>query len=341
MEALKLQYPSYALAISFFSPSGYERRKKHPIADFVCYLPLDKKKNAQLFLDSLKPKAAFFIKYEFWFHYLNEAGKRDIPVYSVSARFTPKHIFFKSGARFQRSILHLVKHFFVQTENSQQLLRDIGIQASTVSGDTRFDRVKQTVSQPESFEAIKHFKGSSKLLIVGSAWDSDMEVLAEFINASENLKVIIAPHEVDEKHVSLITKYLKKPFDVYTETEDYTSEVLILNTVGMLSHIYRYGDFAYIGGAMGPGLHNILEAVAFGLPVVFGNKGLDKFPESMALAERKGASIVSNATEASLALNEYMNTEKREAASKICLDYIEEQAGATDTIMSYFNVKGI
>ena len=341
MERFRLDYPDAAITVSFFSPSGYERRKYHPIADFTCYLPIDNHKNARQFIQILNPKAAFFIKYEYWFHFLSEARNAKVPVYSLSARFTKGHMFFKPRAKFQRSILKLVSHFFVQTAESQNLLKSIEINSSTLSGDTRFDRVKQTVSQPESFETIAEFKGNKKLLIVGSAWASDLDVIAGFINSTQNLKVIIAPHEVDEKHVQFITKHLSKPFDLYTEKSEYNSDILILNTVGMLSHIYQYGDFAYIGGAFGAGLHNILEAVAFGLPVVFGNKGLDKFPESTELADKNGAWIVSNAIKANEALADLMDDNFRQEASQVCLNYIEEKAGATESIMSYFKSNGL
>lgn len=336
MERFKAKYPNYAIVVSFFSPSGFEKRKNHPVADFTCYLPIDSRKNANEFIQALAPKAAFFIKYEFWSYYLKASQNIGIPVYSLSARFTPKHTFFKPWAKFQRSILSLISHFFVQTQQSQELLNSIGISSSTISGDTRFDRVQQTVAQPKAFEKIAAFREDKKLLIVGSAWSSDMQVISEFINTSENLKVIIAPHEVDKKHIDLIIQHLKKPFELYTQESEYSTDTLILNTIGMLSDIYQYGDFAYIGGAMGPGLHNILEAVAFGLPVVFGNKGLDKFPESKELADKKGAIIISNQEEATQALSRFINDSHREKASHKCLEYIQEKAGATDRIMAYF-----
>ncbi len=341
MEQFKLHYPQYAIVVSFFSPSGYERRKDHPIADFTCYLPLDTSRNAAKFIQLLKPKMGFLIKYEFWYHHIKAACQEQIPIYSLSSRFTPKHIFFKKNASFQRNILDLISHFFVQTPESKRLLNSINNNEVTISGDTRFDRVKQIVSKPKAFEAIAKFKDERSLLIVGSAWDTDMKVLAGFINNHLDVKVIIAPHEVDDKHIKLVTQYLTRPFDRFTKSDTYQNDILVLDTIGMLSHIYQYGDFAYIGGAMGPGLHNILEAVAFGLPVVFGNKGLEKFPESTELSQREGAFIVGNEMEAHKVLTNLLDQREREKASKICLDYVEEKAGATEAIMSYFKTRGL
>lgn len=337
MEAFKKDFPKYKIAVSFFSPSGFEQRKNHPIADFMCYLPIDTRSNAQRFVATLKPDVVFFIKYEYWFHYLREVNEKSIPLFSISAIFTPYHIFFKVYGAFHRRMLKFFNHTFVQNANSESLLRNIGITKSSISGDTRFDRVSQTVAQPQQFADIQRFTKGHITFIVGSAWPEDMEVISEFINEKAGeIKVIIAPHLIDEVHIGKISSYLKVPFKLYSEGNIKTEDsVLILNTIGMLSSTYQYADFAYIGGAFGDGLHNILEAVAFGLPVVFGNVGLEKFPESGELTHLGGAFSVNNKTTANTALNSLLNSEQRKKASDICLKYIEDNKGATEKIMSY------
>ena len=341
IDAFKASNSNNKIVVSFFSPSGYELRKDHPAIDFSCYLPMDSKSNASHFLDILKPEKVFFIKYEFWFHYLNEAKKRKIPSYCISARFTSDHIFFKWYGDFQRKILRLFDHIFVQNEQSLKLLKSIHVDQASISGDTRFDRVKETLSNPENYPEIFEFKGDSTLCIIGSAWASDMAVLNESINqSSDELKFIIAPHQIDEAHINQITKGLTVSFGRYTKSELMHTKVLILDTMGMLSSIYQYGDFAYIGGAMGPGLHNILEAVTFGLPVVYGNKGLEKFPESIELQERGGSFSVATESEATAILNKLFNDTKfRATTSEICKKYIDEKSGATQSIINFFKPK--
>lgn len=339
MEAYRKAFPSHKILVTFFSPSGYEQRKQHPIADFIFYLPIDTRSHAKRFFDVVNPTKVFFIKYEYWFYYLNEAHQRSIPLYSISATFTANHIFFKPYGSFHRKMLGLFNHTFVQNESSLELLKSIGIEATSISGDTRFDRVIKTIAKPENYPSIEKFKGNDQLMIIGSAWPSDMQVLREFINTSANgLKFIIAPHMIDEASVRKVTKGLTKPFHRYASNEiiPATTEVLILDTMNMLSSVYQYGNFAYIGGAFGDGLHNILEAVAFGLPVVFGNKGLEKFPESIELQKLGGAFSVASMAKASEILEKlYRDNTFRSKTSHICKQYIQEHAGATEHIIDY------
>lgn len=337
MEAFKAEFPSYKIAVSFFSPSGFEQRKNHPIADFTCYLPIDTSSNAKEFVHLLSPSIAFFIKYEYWYHYLKEVNRNSIPLFSISALFTPNHIFFKGHGGFHRSMLKFFDHTFVQNTKSEFLLKSIGIETCSVSGDTRFDRVKQTVAQPTAYEDLQQFSEHKDTLIVGSAWPEDMAVIADFINQQAGkINIIIAPHLVDEAHIRKIASYLKVPYKLYTDQDfDHADSVLILNTIGMLSSTYQYANFAYIGGAFGDGLHNILEAVAFGLPVIFGNKGLEKFPESTELITLGGAFSVENTEAANGVLKNLMIEEFRKGASDICLQYVEENQGATERIISY------
>lgn len=336
MEAIKAEFDEYAIVVSFFSPSGFEERKSHPIADHTCYLPLDTRRKASRFMDALTPKAAFFIKYEYWFHYLNESYKRSINLYGVSALFTKDHIFFKSYGGFYRKMLKFFNHTFVQNESSLELLKSIDLVDVSISGDTRFDRVKNTVADPQNFEQLQSFTKDHITLVVGSTWPEDMAVISGFINEHPEIRVIIAPHLISKASINNIVKYLTLPFQLYTETKaDENKSILILNTMGMLSSAYQYADFAYIGGAFGDGLHNILEAVAFGKPVVFGNKGLEKFPEAEELSKKGGAFSIEDSKDASEVLELLMELDFRNKASKICKEYIDEKAGATDRIMSY------
>ncbi len=339
MEAYRALFPAHKVLVTFFSPSGYEERKSHPIADWVFYLPIDSKRNAKRFLDIVNPKSVFFIKYEYWFHYLNEISQRNIPLYSISALFTQDHIFFKSHGAFHRRMLHFFDHTFVQNESSLQLLNDIGVEKASISGDTRFDRVLKTIDQPNHYPDIETFKGDDLLMVIGSAWSSDMQMLSEFINASsQDLKFIIAPHLIDDLNVKKVISGLEVKTHRYSSVDEIpnTAKVLILDTMGMLSSVYQYGDFAYIGGAFGDGLHNILEAVAFGLPVVFGDKGLEKFPESLALQRLGGAFSIKSEIEASTILKKLTTDDSfRRLASDICRQYVLDNAGATDHIISY------
>ncbi len=339
MESYKAAFPTHKILVTFFSPSGYEERKDHPIADITAYLPIDSQSNARRFFDIVKPKIVFFIKYEYWFHYLNEAHQRHIPLYSISALFTPQHIFFKPYGGFHRKMLAFFNHTFVQNESSLALLKSIGLEKASISGDTRFDRVLKTIEKPNHYPSIEEFKASNRLMIIGSAWPSDMQILKDFINQTgDGLKFIIAPHLIDEAHVKKISAGLNKTIHRYSESKTVptSTQVLILDTMGMLSSVYQYGDFAYIGGAFGDGLHNILEAVAFGLPVVFGNKGLEKFPESIELQKLGGAFSVASMTKASEILTQ-LNTDKdfRSKTGNICKQYVQEHAGATEHILDY------
>jgi 3-deoxy-D-manno-octulosonic-acid transferase len=338
IEAFKIKNPGHKILITFFSPSGYEQRKNYEGADYIYYLPIDTPVNVNRFLDIVKPDIVFFIKYEFWYNYLNQVHKRGIPLYNISGIFTPKHNFFKFYGGLHRKMLTFFNHFFVQDLASKTLLDKIGISNVTVSGDTRFDRVQQTTTSPNHYPIIEKFKGESKVIVIGSCWPEDMEVLYDFINSSkDDLKFIIAPHLVDEQHVKILEKGLKMEYVRVTEavTEGInTKKVMIINTMGMLSSLYQYGEVAYIGGAFRDGVHNILEAVAFGLPVIFGNKNLDKFPETLELIELGGAFSVSNKDQASNILSRLLDDALyHEEVSKICSTYIQDKSGATQIII--------
>ena len=342
MEAFREKYPNHKLFITFFSPSGYELRKDYQGADCIAYLPVDTSRNARQLLNAVNPSLVVFVKYEFWYHYLNEANQRKIPLYCVSALFTPNHIFFKPYGGLHRRMLGFFDHLFVQNEQSAQLLAGIGLAQVSISGDTRFDRVVKTLADPERYPVVEAFKGSAPVMVIGSSWPSDMVFLYDIINKSvTDLKFVIAPHEVHESSVSQLEKGLERKSVRITqasEAEAAAAEVLIVDTIGMLSSIYQYGSFAYIGGAFGDGLHNILEAVTFGLPVIFGNKGLEKFPESLELQGLGGAFSFGQKEEL-LNIYQRLSTDEayRKAASAVCKTYIREHTGATERIMAHLH----
>lgn len=338
MEAYKARHSYVKLLVTFFSPSGYELRKDHPLVDYASYLPWDTAENAQNFLQNKNLKAVFFIKYEYWFYHLRAIKIRNIPLYSISALFVPSHPFFKWYGDVNRRMLHFFDHTFVQNASSLQLLNSIGIDQASVAGDTRFDKVSQTIAQAQPIQLIEAFKGDKELFIVGSAWPEDMEILNDFLyQLDDQLKVLIAPHHIEESNIKRITKDLKSlPIYFSDGKSEVDSQFMVLDTMGHLAAAYQYADFAYIGGAFGDGLHNILEAVAFGAPVLFGNQGLEKFPESGELQQRGGAFAVSNKEEATEKLQHWIDDKAyRKKCADICTEYIAEKRGATQVIMSY------
>ncbi len=291
MEKIRAQYPEYRIILTFFSPSGYEVRKNYEGADIICYLPFDKPRNVLKFLDLAQPKMAFFIKYEFWKNYLDELHKRRIPTYSVSSIFRKNQVFFQWYGGTYRNVLKNFDHLFVQNETSKRFLAKIGITRVTVVGDTRFDRVKQIQDQAKELPIVERFKGDSPTFVAGSSWGPDEDLFIEYFNQRPDMKLIIAPHVIDESHLNEIIGKLKRPYRRYTEaTEANVQEVdcLIIDCFGLLSSIYRYGEVAYIGGGFGVGIHNILEAAVYGIPVLFGPK-YDKFMEARQLIDCKGA----------------------------------------------------
>ncbi|TNF40953.1 MAG: 3-deoxy-D-manno-octulosonic acid transferase [Bacteroidetes bacterium] len=343
IEELKLKYPEYKIVLTFFSPSGYEIRKNYQLADIVSYLPLDTKRNATEFLNILKPEKVFFIKYEFWYFYISELKRRKIPLYIISAIFRENQQFFKDTpvGKWYRKMLFNVEHFFIQNEKSGELLKTIGISNFTVSGDTRFDRVAAIAGSAKEIPLVEKFKGDRLLIIAGSTWKPDEELLAEFINQS-GLKFIIAPHEVSEGNINRIHQLLKKPaisFSKVTESEIDRFQVLIIDSVGLLSSLYRYGNIAYIGGGFGVGIHNILEAATFGLPVIFG-PNYKKFKEAVDLINEGGAFTISNYNELGQALINLIDQEyEREKATEICRNYVAKNVGSTQIIIKkVFNI---
>ena len=337
MEAYQAQYPDHKILLTFFSPSGYEIRKSYAGADFVLYLPADTPVNARQFVALVNPRIAFFIKYEFWYNYLRELKTADVPVVSFSAIFRPNQLFFKPWGGFYRDLLGYFDHILVQNQESVDLLASVGIGNVTLAGDTRFDRVAQVAAAKQEIPVVQAFKNLQPLLVIGSAWQADMDVLIPFINQFDKpLKVIIAPHEIHDGEIERWRGQLSKPTVRYFEImNDRTliptdAQTLFIDNVGMLSSLYQYGEFAYIGGAFGKGLHNILEAATFGMPLFFGpNYG--KFQEAVDLVS-KGAAFPIGSTAEFTAAFAAQYSDRTEAA-RISRDYVQRNIGATGKVM--------
>jgi 3-deoxy-D-manno-octulosonic-acid transferase len=341
LEQMRTRYPDSKVIITFFSPSGYEIRKDTSLADAVYYLPLDTAKNARKFIDTIKPRMAIFTKYEYWYHYFNELHQRDIPLYVISAIFRPGQIFFKWYGSLHREILRLVTMFFVQDTQSKQLLDGVGIHNATVSGDTRFDRVWVNAQHPKSLPIIVEFKNNQQLFIAGSTWPEDEKLLAALTVKYPGWKFIIAPHEISEEKIERLIALL--PSNSATRYSQLTThhQTLIIDNIGMLSSLYQYGDLAYIGGGFGVGIHNTLEAAAFGLPVIFG-PNYSKFKEAKDLVALKAGFSINDERELGGITETLIEDEAfYNSASKKAKNYVEENTGATKTIIDYIQSTGV
>lgn len=335
IEKIKATNPRAKILLTFFSPSGYTVRKDYPLADVVSYLPFDLPKNVKRFLDMVKPQMAIFIKYEFWGNYLNELHKREIPTYIVSAIFRKDQIFFKPYGGMFRKMLKNFKHLFVQDKTSEDLLRNIGVNSVTVVGDTRFDRVAEIASQVKDLPLFENFSKGKYVMVVGSSWQADEDIYIDYFNTHPELKLIIAPHEINESHMQYITSKIKRPIFFYTQSEgknfaDY--DCLVVDCFGLLSSIYRYGDIAYIGGGFGAGIHNVPEAAVYGIPVIFG-PNFKKFKEAHDLIEKEASFTISSSEEFDAIMQKLSNKDFREKAGKKAGEYINRNTGATNRIL--------
>lgn len=338
LEQLKTQYPQYKLLVTFFSPSGYEVGKKYKAADLIAYLPLDTKANAVRFLDLVRPELAIFVKYEYWYHHLKTAAERHIPLLLVSAIFRKNQPFFKSYGDFYRSILGFYNRIFVQDSESQQLLESINISNCIVSGDTRFDRVAAIAANFSELALIKRFVQDDRILVAGSTWPDDEQLLADFYHSyTGKLKLIIAPHEINKAHIDHLFSLFPNAI-AYSQLEQSFKEasVLIIDNVGMLSRLYQYATLTYIGGGFNKsGIHNTLEAAVWGKPVLFG-PNYQKFKEARDLVDRKAGFSITNAEELKRIATELLRDEVLlQQSSTIARSYVEENRGATQKIMDY------
>ena len=336
IEKIKLKYPNCKILLTFFSPSGYEIRKNYSGADVVFYLPLDTVYNARTFIDIVKPERVFFVKYEFWFNYLRELKNRNIPTYLISAIFRREQHFFSSIGKWSRQGLDTYKHIFVQDENSLSLLNEFGYNNVIVAGDTRFDRVNKLVAKAKKYDLIQVFKGEIPLVLAGSTWQADEDILASL--SLTNFKLIIAPHEISESNLgSLMQKFSKYNPVRYSEANDASlknARVLIIDNIGILSSLYGYASIAYIGGGFGKGIHNVLEAAAYGMPVLFG-PNYQKFQEAVELIQLKAAYSVNSTEELKEKLNLFLNDSVLlKETSLVSKKYVEQKTGATDIILN-------
>ncbi len=339
IEAYRTAYPEHFILLTFFSPSGYEVRKNYTGADFIAYLPIDTRANAAEFVRIVKPRIAFFIKYEFWLNYLQELRNQHCYTISFSAIFRPQQIYFKPQGFLHRQMLESLDYLFVQNEESVRLLNGIGISSCSIAGDTRFDRVREIALNARDLPEIATFKNGKTCLIAGSVWEADMQVLIPALNSiGPKLKAVIAPHEIKNEEIETWRKQLSGKTIRYSElkagmdTADF--DYLIIDNIGMLSSLYRYGELAYIGGSFGAGLHNILEAATFGLPVIFGNKSYQRFQEAADLVKLGGAFAVNNSTETERLLTQMLENEAyRSQSGSISRDYVASGTGATAIII--------
>nr|WP_320037329.1 glycosyltransferase N-terminal domain-containing protein [uncultured Bacteroides sp.] len=336
IEKIRERYPEYNILLTFFSPSGYEVRKNYRGADIVCYLPLDKPRNVNKFLDIIQPCMAFFIKYEFWKNYLDELHKRNIPVYSISSIFRKEQIFFKWYGGTYRKVLANFDQLFVQNETSKRFLSKIGINKVTVVGDTRFDRVLEIRQEAKDLPLVEAFKGNSMTIVAGSSWQPDEDLFIEYFNTHPYIKLIIAPHVIDENHLVEIISKLKRPYVRYSKANEQNvrnADCLIIDGFGLLSSIYRYGEIAYIGGGFGVGIHNILEAAVYGIPVIFGPK-YQKFMEAKQLLEENGAFSIKNYEDLSQLLDKMISdAEYLKEVGANADNYVRKNLGASEKIL--------
>ncbi len=335
IKALKKLRPGIPVLLTFFSPSGYRFKKGKTPADAVCYLPLDSPGNARHFVEKIRPRAAFFIKYEFWPNIVRALSERDIPVFSVSTKLTPGQRLFKSGLLLQT--LKQFTHFFVQDETTEALLKKHGINRTLLTGDTRFDTVADLPEQPVQFPVIEDFKKDNFLIVAGSTWEKDEDLLTEYMQtAPANTKLLLIPHEPTKKHIRQLTEKYGLRHCLYSHYDQSSRDcrVLVVDMLGLLKYAYRYADVAYVGGGFGKGIHNILEAAVYGVPVVFG-PNYRKFTEAVEMVERQTAFPVSNLASLQKIFNRLTNKEFREKKQKAIKEFIEQNTGATEKITDF------
>jgi 3-deoxy-D-manno-octulosonic-acid transferase len=341
MEKIRQEFPHHKLAVSFFSPSGYEIRKNDPIADYIFYLPLDTPKNAKKLIKNLHPEVLILVKYEYWYNLIKRLTKKKIPIIVISAVIKEKNLFFRSwGSWFRKQIQH-INHFFVQDLDSKNLLNSIQIEQVTISGDTRFDRVKEIRESNPKVDFVEKFKGNSKLIVAGSTWKDDEEILLKFINEKlpEDWKIIIAPHNIDSKQIKSFANQLNKKVAIYTESKEKEMEnaqVLMLDTIGILTKVYAYSDISYVGGGFTKtGVHNTLEPAVFGVPIIFG-PNYENYFEAIDLIDSQAAVRFKDYYDFEPKMMELMeNCELRTTRGNAGSEYIESKPNSTELIMNY------
>jgi 3-deoxy-D-manno-octulosonic-acid transferase len=344
MEALKQAHPQYKILVTFFSPSGYPGGKKFALADYVFYLPLDTKKNAERFVDIVQPKLVVFVKYDFWYHHLKAVHNHNVPLLLISAIFRKDQAFFKRHGRFYLGMLRLFTHLFVQDETSYGLLKKFGINHCSVAGDTRFDRVLTIAKNVQPVPFVEEFVGGKKTIVAGSTWPDDERMLYGVLKKFAGIKAVMAPHEVDETHIKSVAQLFQKPI-LYSSLKRLSphekmerlqqADVLIIDNVGMLSRLYNYATIAYIGGGFTRGIHNTLEAAVFGKPVLFG-PNYQKFREARELIATGGAFSYNTEEELIALIENLLSDEKAlKQTSSAAAGYVRRNGGATETLLRY------
>ncbi len=343
IEAIKKQFPTHKIVVTFFSPSGYEVRKNNTVADVTIYLPMDTISNAKQFVKLVHPEMAFFIKYEYWPNYLNELKNQNIKTYLISGILRENQAFFKWYGRFYRNALKTFDYFFVQNESSKTLLQNIGFTKVKVSGDTRFDRVVSILERDNSLDFIEQFKNNKTTIVIGSSWSKDESLLVNYINqSSDDVKFIIAPHNIKKEQIQELINSISKKTILFSAVETrliaslQEYDVFIIDTIGILTKIYSYADIAYVGGGFGnPGVHNILEPATFGIPVVIG-PNYSHFAEATALVNMEGCISIQNQTQLNEAFDLLLhNEDERLEKGHICSTFVQMNKGATQTIMNH------
>lgn len=340
IEAIKEQFPTHKIVVTFFSPSGYEVRKNNTVANVTVYLPLDTISNAKQFIKLVHPEMAFFIKYEYWPNYLNELKKQQIKTYLISGILRENQAFFKWYGGFYKNALKTFDYFFVQNESSKTLLQSIGFNNVKVSGDTRFDRVVSILERDNSLDFIEQFKNNKTTIVIGSSWPKDESLLVNYINqSSDDVKFIIAPHNIKSEQIQELKNSITKKVILFSEKDNVdlsNSNVFIIDTIGILTKIYSYASIAYVGGSFGnPGVHNILEPATFGVPVVIG-PNYSHFAEATALVNMEGCISIQNQTQLNEAFDLLLhNEDERLEKGHICSTFVQMNKGATQTIMNH------
>jgi 3-deoxy-D-manno-octulosonic-acid transferase len=340
IEALRTKYPEARIVLTFFSPSGYEVRRNYAVADLVSYLPFDGKRNPRRFVQLIRPTVAFFIKYEYWYGYLRALQRQGVPTVSVSTLLSPGHVAFRWYGGFYRRTMRLFTHYFTQDQCTADLLAKIGVNQTTVAGDTRFDRVAALASQAGEVELAAKFKGNEAVFVAGSTWPPDHDVLLPLLGEfTDELKFIIAPHQIEEGELNRLEEAIPYQVVRYSRAKPETVanyRVLLVDNVGMLTALYRYGNFAYVGGAFGKSLHNVLEPATFGMPIYFGNRSYRHVNEANALLKLGGAFTVADSQELRLKLlMHHRNPEQRQRAASTTRQFVADHQGATAKITAY------
>ncbi len=341
IEGVKRDFPGYRILLTFYSPSGYEQKKDYPLADYVFYLPLDTPGNASRFLDIVKPDKVFFVKYEFWFNFLTELKRRNIPTYIFSALFRPTQFFFQPWSNWFRKTLKAYTHIFVQNQSSFDILQKFGFENVSISGDTRLDRVAQIARNSAELPKLVNFCEGSKVIVAGSTWPEDEVLFLKFVNECKHaVKFVVAPHEVNAESLERIASQLLRPYIFYSANSTMQqlkeADVLIADGYGYLVSVYRYAKIAYVGGGFTSGIHSILEPAVYGMPVVFG-PDYQKFHEALEMIQLEAAHSVASYEELYNLFESYLTDPERLAKeSRFASQYVESNCGATEQIVRYF-----